>query len=115
MSDDDLKAMFDALRQQSTAAHAETRRLFETTAESLRHEIQSVAEGVTGTREALSRETGSLREEVRRTASETQAMIKFSLSELDRRMSAMEETQSKQEDAIANLQSRVGRLEETTH
>ena len=39
---------------------------------------------------------------------ETQAMIKFSHAELDRRISKLEQ-------AFADLQSRVERLETTTH
>lgn len=89
---DDWKAILEAVRKQGVEAHAETRRLFETTAESLRHEIRAVAEGVTQTREELTRETAGIREEVRRTATETQAMIKFSHAELDRRVHALEET-----------------------
>lgn len=67
------------------------------------------------TREALDRENTDIREEVKGTARETQAMIKFSHAELDRRMHALEETQSRLEDALADLQSRVGRLEGSTH
>ena len=112
---DDWKAILEAVRQQDVEAHAETRRLFQTTAESLRHEIRVVAEGVTQTREDVTRETASIRDEVRRTAGETQAMIKFSHAELDRRMRALEETQRSLEDTIADLQVRVERLESSTH
>jgi len=173
MSDDELKAMFSELRSELTQTAdrvvAENRHFFRIEAESLRHETQLVAEGVTGAREALTRETtdireslrgeiqivaesvtatresltretagireeiGSLRseiqivaesvtatrqtltretadirEEVQRTASETQAMIKFSHAELDRRMNRLEE-------ALADLQVRVERLEGSTH
>ncbi|MCU1349858.1 MAG: hypothetical protein JWO56_2888 [Acidobacteria bacterium] len=156
MTDDELKRLLEALRQDSSAAHAETRRLFGETAdriatenqhffatgaeglrhgiqlafmetadriatenqhffaigaEGLRHEIQLVTEGVSATREALNREAADIREEVRRTASDTQAMIKFSHAELDRRMSTLEDTQNKLEEAITDLQARVERLE----
>ncbi|HXG59316.1 MAG TPA: hypothetical protein VNL91_09870 [Thermoanaerobaculia bacterium] len=42
-------------------------------------------------------------------------MIKFSHAELDRRIRALEETQSRLEEAIADLQARVERLEGSPH
>jgi hypothetical protein len=144
MTDDDLKAMFAVLRQESAAAHAETQRRFEETnrrfeetqrlfaetadriavdnqhffatgAERLRHEIQLVAEGVTDTRKVLNREVASVREEVVRTASETQAMIRFSHAELDRRVRALEDSHRTVEQTLADLQARLDRLEGSTH
>ncbi len=109
MNDDELKALFDTFREENVAAHAETRHmlaetadllrqenaetrhLFQVTAEQLRHEIQLVAEGVTDTREMLSREAADIREELQRTTDETQALIKYSYAELDRRVSALEQ------------------------
>ena len=129
MNDDDLKSLLEALRQENAAAHAETRRqfaevaariaaetqqFFAAAAEGLRREIQLVAEGVNGAREALSLEAADIREEVRRTASETQAMIKFSHAELDRRISMLEQTQNKLESALADLEARIERLEDST-
>ena len=93
----------------------ETRGFFETTAESLRHEIQIVAEGVVATREALDQRTVELRDEIRRSAAETQSMLKFSHSDLDRRVQSLEEAKSKHDDAIAQLEARVERIESTTH
>ncbi|HEY5611822.1 MAG TPA: hypothetical protein VIL97_11475 [Thermoanaerobaculia bacterium] len=84
VSDDDLKRHVRRNPKESASAHAETRRLFETTGEKLRHEIDLVAEGAADTREALARESAGIREEVRRTGAETQAMIEFSHAELDR-------------------------------
>ena len=158
MTDDELRGLLEALRQDSSAirednaairqdnaairednaairgenaaAHAETRRqfaeaaariaadnqhFFATGADQLRHEIQLVAEGVTGTREALNREAADIRDEVRRTATETQAMIKFSHAELDRRISTLEQAHGRLEDALSDLQARVERLEGSTH
>lgn len=42
-------------------------------------------------------------------------MIKFSYSDLDRRVSSLEDARGKQEDAIAELQARVDRIESSTH
>ncbi|HVT04216.1 MAG TPA: hypothetical protein VHL58_12680 [Thermoanaerobaculia bacterium] len=44
MTDDDLKRMFDALRQDNAAAHAETRRHFDVTAERLEKRFDTLAE-----------------------------------------------------------------------
>ena len=46
--------------------------------------------------------------QVLRAGPTTQAMIKFSHVEIDRRVRTLE-------DAVADLQSRVGRLEDSTH
>lgn len=130
MSDDDLKGLFEALRQENAIAHAETQRVFAETVErvaadnrhffavgteGLRHEIQLVAEGVTDTREALDREAAGIREEVQRTARETQAMITFSHAELDRRVRALEESHRSVEQTLADVQARLERLETSTH
>lgn len=115
MTDDELKALFAALqrenagmREENAAAHAETRRHFEVLTEGTRKDIQIVAESVAVLNEKLDREAGDIREEMRRGFTETQAMIKFSHAEIDRRMRSLE-------DAVADLQSRVERLEDSTH
>lgn len=72
MSDEELKRLFEGLREDNAAAHAETRR-------------QS--------------------QEVRQ---ENAAAIKFSHAELDRRVRNLEQD-------VADLQSRVERLESSTH
>ncbi len=133
MSDDELKSIFETLRHdvreqigsvreeigsvreeigsvrlENATAHETTRRHFDVVAEANKHETQLVAEAVTLTREALDREATDIRGEVRRTASETQAMIKFSHVELDRRVRTLEE-------AVSDLQTRVERLETSTH
>jgi len=82
VTDDELKRLQQHFDGAVDRLSAENRHFFQLTAESLRHEIKLVAEGVSSTREALDREAGALREEVRRTAT---------------------------------LQSRVDRLEGSTH
>jgi hypothetical protein len=129
MSDDDLRTMVEAWRQESAAAHAETRRLFSETAEriaadnrhffgagadGLRGEVKLVAEGVAVTREVLARESAEMREEMRRGFAETQAMVKFSHAELDRRVRALEESQRTTEQTLADVQARLERLESST-
>ncbi|MFZ2493461.1 MAG: hypothetical protein WA208_18430 [Thermoanaerobaculia bacterium] len=107
MTDDDLKRLFDSMRQENAAAHSDTRRHFEVVAEGTRKEIQVVAESVLLLREKLDRTATRLDENIDRTAAETQAMIKFSHVEIDRRMRSLE-------DAVADLQARVERLEGST-
>lgn len=115
MTDDDLKALFAALqrenadmRAENAAAHADTRRHFEVLTEGTRHEILVVAESVAAVNEKLDREAGDIRDEMRRGFTETQAMIKFSHADIDRCMRTLE-------DAVADLLSRVERLEGSTH
>lgn len=92
------------LREES----AETRRHFDVTAEGLRTQIQTIAEAVTSVGEQLGREAVRLEEKMDRGFAETQAMIKFSHSELDRRVRSLEEI-------VSDLQARVERLETSTH
>lgn len=93
MTDEQFHALIETLRQdnaamreENAAAHAETRRHFDVALDGAKQETRHVVEAVVQTREVLSREVVDVREEVRRTASETQAMIKFSHAELDRRV-----------------------------
>ncbi len=79
----------------------DTRRHFEIIAEGLDSKIQFVAETFAA---KLDKETASIREEMRGGFAETQAMIKFSYSDLDRRIRTLEGT-------VSSLESRVERLE----
>ncbi len=108
MPDDDMKGLLEAMRRENLAAHADTRRHFDVVTEGTRHEIRLVAESVAHSSEKLDREAGDIRDEMRRGFAETQAMIKFSHAELDRRVGKLEQ-------AFAELQARVERLETTTH
>lgn len=129
MTDHELKLLFDAMRQDSAAlrqefaadrqanasAHAETRRHFDVVTEATRQEIRLVVEAIALVDEKLDREATEIRQEMRTGFTETQAMIKFSHAELDRRIRTIEESQRTLEDALAALQSRVERLEGSTH
>jgi hypothetical protein len=115
VEDEELRRLFEALRQENaatrqenTAAHTETRRHFDVVIESTTDELRLVAEGVAATREELTRTAADHADRIARAATETQAMIKFSHAELDRRMRSLEE-------AVSDLQSRVERLETSTH
>jgi len=108
MFDDEMKRLLEAMQRENLAAHADTRRHFDVVSEATRHEIRLVAESVAHVNEKLDRETSDIRDEMRRGFAETQAMIKFSHVELDRRVGKLEQ-------AFAELQARVERLETTTH
>jgi len=90
------------------ASVAELHRHFDVSTESLKKEIRLVAEAVAQLEEKGDREHEDIREEMRRGFDETQAMIKFSHAELDRRVRTLEQ-------AFADLQARVERLETTIH
>ena len=61
-------------------------------AEALRSEIHLVAEGVAVVDEKIDRRTAELDEKIERTTAETHALIKYSYSDLDRRVRALEES-----------------------
>ena len=65
--------------------------------------------------ERLTREAADIRDEMRQGFADTQAMIKFSHSELDRRITSLEDGRSAVEETVADLQARVERLEGSTH
>jgi hypothetical protein len=87
MTDDELKHLFDAMRQ----AHAETRRHFDVVTEATRQEIRLVAESVALVGEKLEREATDIRQEMRAGFADTQA------------------------NTLTALQSRVEHLEGSTH
>ena len=82
MSDDELKRLLEANA-------AEVRRHFDVAMESTKHEIGLIAEKVTRLDEKLDQASATLERKIEQTAAETQAMIKFSHAELDRRMRAL--------------------------
>lgn len=130
MSDDELKRLLEAnaaesrrhvdaaaellgrhiasLEKGMDASVAELRRHFDVTVERVKHEIRVVAEAVVQLDEKAGRENEDFRDEMRRGFAETQAMIRFSHAELDRRVRALEQ-------GLLDLQARVERLEGTTH
>jgi len=77
MTDDDLKRLFDVMRQENAAAHADTRRHFEVLTEATRKDVQLVVESVVILSDKLDRTASNLGAKIDRTAAETPAMIKF--------------------------------------
>ena len=96
--------MDEDLRKAIESSAAETRRHFDTVAEQLASKIETVAEGVLSTNERLDRFQTKMHEEF----DDVRSMIRFSHHELDRRMRLLEET-------VSELQTRVERLESSTH
>ena len=83
----------------------EIKRHFGVVAEGLRTEIQQVAEGVVNLNEKFDREIGALRHEMKTEFNEVKSMIKFSYTDLDRRISTVE-------GEVTSLKSRMERLEQ---
>lgn len=122
MTDEELKALFESLRQETASLRqettngftevrheiAETRRHLEVRIEASRDETRLVAEGVVNVAEQLKQTEQRLDEKIDRTAAETQAMLRFSHADLDRRFRNLEET-------VTDLQERVERLERSPH
>lgn len=127
--DEELRQLLETMRHESAAGieenrravaetrrhtdeiAAETRRHFEVVAERLESKIDLVAEGLTHCNERIDRldaKVDRLTGDMAQEFVETRAMIKFSHHELDRRLRTLEEV-------VADLQSRVERLESTTH
>lgn len=79
MTDEELNERFE-----------KTWRHFDVVAERLDKKIDLVAETVALLDEKMTREIASVRDEMRHGFTETQAMIKFSYSELDRRLTSLE-------------------------
>ena len=77
------------------------------TAEALRDDIKQVAEGVINLNEKFDREIFQFRKEVAYSHEELKSMIKFSYSELDRRLTALEVE-------LENLKRRVEKIERSS-
>ncbi len=82
----------------------EIKRYFGVVAEGLERKIQQVAEGVVNLNEKLDREMTALRQEMRTEFGEVKSMIKFSYTELDHRLRALEED-------VVSLKARMERVE----
>ena len=75
--------------------------------EALRDDIKQVAEGVINLNEKFDREISQFRKEVAYSHEELKSMIKFSYSELDRRLTALEME-------LENLKRRVEKIERSS-
>ena len=101
MSDDELKRLLEE-------TVSLMRRHFDMSTEEVKSEIRLVSEAVASLEEKVDRENEATREEMRGGFSETQAMIRFSHAEIDRRVRTLEST-------VTDLLARVERLESSIH
>ncbi|MFZ2492179.1 MAG: hypothetical protein WA208_11890 [Thermoanaerobaculia bacterium] len=108
MTDDDLKSL---LLTHST----EIRRHFDVALERMDKQFALVSEAITQVDQKLDRVVGELGETIERTAADTQAMVKFSHAELDRRVRTLEESHRSLEEMVASLAARVERIENSAH
>ncbi len=100
MDDDELKKLLDR--------NAETiRGQFEATAERMEKRFDTLAEAVGRLDERLTSESNGIKKEVTEGFSETRAMIKFSHSDLDRRLRSLEAAESAREGRPVRLESKT--------
>lgn len=117
---DAIDQRFDGIDKRIEAVDdrvAELRRHFDVTNENNDRKFDLLAEGIANLDEKIDRKTSALELRMEQGFAETQAMIKFSHAELDRRIHAAEQTLTKLEEKFASLQARIERLENgvTTH
>jgi hypothetical protein len=108
MTDEELRRLFDETNRRVDEKTEETRRYFDVVAERMERKVDLLAEGLVAQGQELRGKITSLEDKVDRGFAETQAMIKFSHAELDRRVKALEE-------GYSDLQARVERLESSIH
>jgi hypothetical protein len=81
----EMRNGFEAVRQENAAEHIETQRHIDVMIQRVDHRLEFVAEGVVAVDQKLDRRCDALGEQVDNGIAETQAMIKFSHTELERR------------------------------
>lgn len=86
----DIHSVRTDLRAEMATAHAETRRHIDVVNEATRHEIRILAEGIAFVREDLRRTEARLDEKIDASTAETQALIRYSHTQLDQRLQALE-------------------------
>ena len=101
--------------QSIVRSSAELHRHLDIHAESVQTKFDLLAEGQAALSEKLEREASDIRDEMRRGFAETQAMIKFSHAELDRRLVTLEHGHRSLEDKVDKLEERIDRIESSTH
>ncbi len=79
-----LRGEFGALRQEVRDTAAETRRHFDVVAESLRHDIRGIAEGVIGLSERVDRLGSGLRTEMDERFAATHTVVRVAFQEVRR-------------------------------
>ncbi len=80
MTDDELKALFAEQRRHAETLHEDVRRRFDIVAGTITHLDQKIE-----------RTAGELRVDIHRESEETRALLRLSYTELERRLSTLEE------------------------
>lgn len=111
---DAVDKRIEALDKKGDETAAEIRRQFGAALEHSDQKFERLAEAVALLDEKVDRRTAAIEQRLDLSFAETQAMIKFSHAELDRRVRYMEQTLATLEDRFAGLQTRVDRLEVAT-
>src|SRR4051812_16074385 len=109
---DAVENRIGALDKKIDDTAAETRRQFGAVLEHSDRRFERLAEAVALLDEKVDRKTADLEQRMELGFADTQAMIKFSHAELDRRVRYMEQTLATLQDRFTGLQTRVDRLEE---
>ncbi len=114
---DGVDKRLEALDKKIDDTKAEMRLHFDATAEDLRGRLDLHAEGFANLNEKMDRVKADTDVRMALSFADTQAMIKFSHAELERRLRQLEQTAGTLEEKFASLQARIERLEEvkTTH
>lgn len=105
---EDVKKLIESSAAENRQLFGETRRHFDVVAERMETKVEAIAEGLNHRMERLEQRFDHLESEIANEFNDTRSMIKFSHHELDRRVRTLEES-------VADLQTRVGRLESSTH
>jgi len=102
----ELRSETSSLRGEMKELESRVIHQFHITAEALRDDIKQVAEGVMNLNEKFGREMSRLREEMNYSHEELKAMIKFSYSELDRRLTALEVEFEKLKQRVEKIETK---------
>ena len=89
---DGLDGRLDGLDAKMDSVAAETRLHFDITAAGLRRDMAAVIEGMANVDERLTREANDIRSEMRDRFADTDALIKYAYTKLDRRLGILEES-----------------------
>ena len=103
----EMKVEVNGLRVEMKDMEDHVLHQYHITAEALRDDIKQVAEGVMNLNENFDRELSQFRKEVAYSHEELKSMIKFSYSELDRRLTTLEVE-------FENLKHRVEKIERSS-
>ena len=87
-----LDGRLDGLDAKIDSVAAETRLHFDITAAGLRRDMAAVIEGMANVDERLTREANDIRSEMRDRFADTDALIKYAYTKLDRRLGILEES-----------------------